>query len=443
MTALVQSLVTRAANALGVQRVERSHAPLLGLAPPAHQPQPAIRGSQNLINTYNTDPHMHMVTDRIGTTILSVSRGWQLFHSADMRRASVASMQRAASFARERMIFRRKNNGTLVEVTDNPLLDMLATVNFKVVELHLDIVGESFVALERNGIGGPVRGWVVPPHWIRDVPSPTRDTFEVSWRGWETAIGAHDMVWFKSPDPVDPYARGAAPAKALADELETDQYLSSFQRAFFLNSARPDMLVFPKSQGPQDTGLGKGEVERLEEGWISKHLGFMRSFKPMFVGREVGIHELRHDLSGLDVSDMRKHVRDIVTQVYGVPPEVLGVIENSNRATVMAADFLYQKNVIVPRMELLRSHLQAQLVPQFDDRLVLSYVSPVDEDSAFHLEVARAAPHSLTIDEWRSLQGKDPLPNGAGAVFAISNKMKVVEHLLDATDGKGRGFDQV
>ena len=44
-----------------------------------------------------------------------------------------------------------------------------------------------------------------------------------------------------------------------------------------------------------------------------------------------------------------------------------------------------------------------------DDRLILDYESPVQEDKAFRLAVMQAAPWAWNADEWRDFAGLDPI----------------------------------
>jgi hypothetical protein len=117
--------------------------------------------------------------------------------------------------------------------------------------------------------------------------------------------------------------------------------------------------------------------------------------------------------------ELRKHSRDTVIQTEGVPPELHGIIENSNRSTIDSADYLFSRWVLVPRLEFLRATMQERLVPDFDERLILDYCSPVQEDKEFNLKVATAAPWSTMVDEWRALREEESLPNDQGKVFMV------------------------
>ena len=112
--------------------------------------------------------------------------------------------------------------------------------------------------------------------------------------------------------------------------------------------------------------------------------------------------------------------RDTIRQVFGVPPEQMGVVENSNRATIDVSDYIYQSRVIVTRVEFLCTLFQQRLVPMFnDERLIIGYVNPVKEDREFLLKVRTASSWASTVDEWREMRGLEPLPAGRGRIHMI------------------------
>jgi hypothetical protein len=123
---------------------------------------------------------------------------------------------------------------------------------------------------------------------------------------------------------------------------------------------------------------------------------------------------LTQTLQSMEITTLSDAKRDTVVQVFGVPPEVVGIIENSNRATIQGADHIFAKYVLEPRLEFLRSYFQERLAPEYDARIIIDYQSPVGEDKEFMLKVATAAPWSRRVNEWRELQGLDPLEDDEG-----------------------------
>ncbi len=386
---------------------------------------PPYRGASNILAAYSTMPWLRAVSQRVATSVAASTTQWRLYAPKSRERRDVRRIQRAADSKTRRGLIRHHKG--LEELESHILLEALNKANsymvgqslFKLTQLHLDLVGESFWIKERNAFGAPYEFWPVPPDWIEATPTPENRSYQVSFGAWQGAVPETEILWMADLDPSNPYGRGTGMARSLSDELETDEYAAKHTRQLFFNRARPDMIIWPKSQGAHDVGLQQDQVRRLEERWLDGHQGFWRAFKPFFVGREIQVHEVNQSLQELQLVELRKHERDTIVQVFGIPPELLGILNNSNRATIESADYLFSRWVITPRLEFLRAQLQERLIPEYDDRLVLDFVSPVEEDRAHMLEAAKAAPWAMKVDEWRTLQGQETLDDEAGQVHMM------------------------
>lgn len=384
---------------------------------------PPVRGTREYLRAYGQMPWLRAVTARIATAVASAE--WQVFV---VRKGGKVvrerTIQRSTDCTKRRLLMKQAADADQLEqVADHPLLDMLNDANSfqtgiamrKVTQLHLDLVGEAFWLKERDGLGNVIGVWPIPPDWILSTPTPTARTYRVQYRAWRGTIPDTEFIWFSDPDPWNPYARGSGTAQALGDDMETDKYAARHTKAFFYNRARPDIIVWPKE------GRLMGEqVKRLEEEWVAKSQGFWRAFKPYFLAKEVGIKELEQNFRSQQLVPLREFERDTIIHTFGIPPELLGVIENSNRATIDAADFLMAKYVTLPRLEFIRSVMQERLVPEYDENIIVEFVSPVQEDKEFQLKAATAAPWSLSADEWRNLQGHNAMDDPkAGALHMV------------------------
>ena len=381
---------------------------------------PPPRGIAELIKSYADMPWVNAVVGKIASSIACVE--WKVFvvrsETGDVKWRR--DLQRADYETRQRTFKLLKKERQLEEVVDHPLPQVMEASNSfvlglttkRLTQIYVELVGEAYWIKERNEFGMPIGLWPLPPHWVLATPTPAKPFFDVKFMGWQGPIPVSEIVWFIHPDPSNPYGRGVGVAKSLADELETDEYAAKHMKAFFYNRARPDIIVSGK-------GLRETETKRLEQDWLNKLQGFWRTFKPYFISGEVKVDVIAQNFEHLQLMELRKHVRDTVMQTEGMPPEIFGVIEDSNRATIDSADYLAARWVLVPRLEFLRATMQERLVPDFDERLILDYVSPVQEDKEFNLKVATAAPWSTMVDEWRALREEEPLPNDQGKVFMV------------------------
>lgn len=395
------------------------------------------RGANDTLAGYANLPWLRAVTGRIAQAMAATD--WQLYAVRKPQQRAIKSpfLQRASGSVRRKALSDMIENENADLITDHVLLDLLHDGNpyhtgvqlWRLTSASLDLVGEVYWLLQRNGVGAPAALWPIPPTWVLETPVPGRDTYRINFKGRYAEVPATEMVALMDPNPSDPYGRGTGLAVALGDELATDEYAAKLVRQFFLEGARPDFMIWPRNT---EMGLDPAELKRFTNDWLNRHQGYQRAWRPYMAGQEMGVHEFDKDFAKMQMTELRQFERDTIIQTYGMPPEMLGVLESSNRATIEAAEYIFTRWVLVPRLELVRSILQERLVPQFDDRLVIDYVSPVPEDKARELDAAKAQPHVLTVNEWRSLAGKERVDDGD--VYMMPPSLTPVESLDEAPE---------
>lgn len=414
---------------------------------------PPRRGTADYLAAYRTMPWLRAVSSKVARSVASTrwmlyagqSSGKVIYDPALVKYFADPTVRVSDPRGRARKILLLKEAGALREITDHPFLTMLDSTNpvltghssRQITQTHIDLVGEAFWLKERDGLGTPIHVWPIPPSWVKALPTPQYRFFRVSFRGWVGSIPDTEILPFVDPDPENPYSRGSGVAQSLGDELETDEFAAKFVKATFYNRARPDFLISAKDLKPEDT-------RRMEADWNQKNQGFWRAFKPMFLNKEVTVTQFGQTFESLQLTQLREYERDTIVQVFGVPPETLGILTNSNRATIDAADYMYARWVLLPRLEFLRVTLQERLIPEYDERLILEYESPVMEDREMDLKVAQAAPWSRDVDEWRALQGLEPIADGSGrGTFMIpSTLIPQAMAVTPPPEDIGEGADQ-
>lgn len=405
---------------------------LAGLYPSSSGAMPD-RGTFDILKGYSQMPWLRACAGKVSFGVANTQ--WQLFAPKSGKKVP-KTLQKATGDFRIKLIEKGIESDELRQIEDHILLDALDKANqylvgnalLRITQVHLDLVGEAFWIKERNQLGAPVGFWPIPPHWVKETPTISRRSYRVEWQQWHGEIPDTEIVWFCDPDPANPYGRGSGMARTLADELETDEYAARHTRMTFINRARPDMIVWPEETKQSSGVISAENAQRLGERWRAEHQGFWRAAMPFFATQKLGVHSIQQSFQELSLVPLREHERDIIHQVWGIPPEMLGIIEpGTARATIETGEYIYEKHVIEPRREFLRSILQERLVPEYDERLIISFVSTVTEDRQFVLKTAQAAPHTRTVDEWRKLQGLGPLENGAGKMFIYLDNTLAVD----------------
>jgi hypothetical protein len=382
-------------------------------------------GTGALLGMYSTSPWLRAVTQRTSWAVSAVPWTLSVVTSKEPDKRGKAVRHRMLARCmdpqtRVKMYKSLRRDDSLRELTDHPALALMDDGNSKfagqtvrsITQQHLDLVGETFWIMDRNGLGLPSAIWPAPPTWCATRPleglnpSPYNPKYYVftSPTGSREVL-AEDVIRFYHPDPQDPYNRASGIGHVLGDELETDEFAAKYTKRWFKNNAIPPMIVSLK-----DTK--KDNVERYEDAWMKKLSG--RPNVPFFTNREVTVEQLNQTFQQMELTQLRKDERDAIIHVFGAPPEIFGIIENSNRSTIDAADYLFAKYVVVPRLEFLRITLQKHLIERYDDRLILDYVSPIVEDKEFNLKVVQAASAAFEVDYIRELGGAGPDKQGAG-----------------------------
>lgn len=305
--------------------------------------------------------------------------------------------------------------GLLREVPDHPLLELLSAPNpemsgrtaLYVTQLWLDLKGEAFWLVSRAKSGTPTGLWPVPPHWVRSTPTSAAPYFTVAVAGVQMRVEPEAVVWFRDPDPENPYGRGTGVAEALGDELETDEFASKYLKNWFFNSAMPSAVV-------SFEGVSEPALKQMREKWEAEHRGYQNAHRVHFGAGKMNAVRLDASLRDQQMTELRAFSRDAIAQVFAVPPEMVGIIENSNRSTIDAAGYIYALGVEFPRAEFLRDELQRQLAPMYDAALVLEVEVPIPDDEGRRLDVFRALPGAFSVNEWRAEAGYEALPQFDG-----------------------------
>lgn len=379
--------------------------------------------ARTVLNAYATSPWFRAVVERVSFAAAVVA--WRLFATRPARgsreyragRSYVkhAALQGGGSLEiRSKITKQLEANDQLDEITDHPLFDLLNNPNPLLTGLDMRlitfasilVVGEIGWAITRGEtLGEPTEIWPVPGHWIQRRPGESGATdYHVNVGGRMVVFSPEEFVLFRNPTLENPYGRGAGMGSSLADELETDEYISKFQSRWFVTHGKPE-LVFIAKPGKTGKMISEDDLKKAKEDFNSRYANSLQAPGSFWTGGNIEIKELGSKMVDLDLTEQRTWIKDLVHQVLGAPPEIMGVLTSSNRATITQALAILAIVTTVPQLERMRAQLQQQLIPMFDDRLALGYWSPVPEDREFQLKAIRAAPYAVEIREIRKVQG--------------------------------------
>lgn len=355
------------------------------------------RGTKELLAAYSELPWLRAVVDRISVSVASTQ--WMVY-----RKATPSEKMHSPAIRKDhdRVIV---YDSPFNELFDNPNPCMTGRTLRQAAQIYLELAGESFIIIERNDQGQPVELWPIPPTWVKEVPTNDVSTFSVSYNSLQMDVEEKDMLWLKYPNPSNPYDRGSGIGQTLGDELDTDEYTAKHVKSWFYNRATPELLIGVK-------GASESQLRGAKQAWEDAHRGSFRAFNSHWHSGELDVEQLSQTFADQQLIELRRYERDIIIHTFGIPAELLGITENSNRATIESADYLYSRWTVVPRLEFWRTELQEKILSSFGDNLYLEYKNPVPEDKEFQKEMIKTAPYAFSVNEIREVAGFGPVSDG-------------------------------
>lgn len=352
--------------------------------------------------------------------VLSTARLLKLYEENDDLRRVVDLISARAGSAKWKITRAKKevsDSDQLARLWARPNRDMTGASFLTLLQTYLDLTDEAFIHIVRDELSRSMELYPIPPSWVTvkgEVTAqgvPYRE-FEVCYpNGQRATLGEDVMLWLKRPSASDPYGRGRGRGYAAADPAEISEYSSKYLKSFFYNDATPSMLVYVP-------GMRQEDAQRFKAGWNNRNQGAGKSFGLELLGGGPGdtrmtVHQMQPALKDLTISEIGKDAGDAIRQLYGVPPELVGQLENSNRATISEALAILGVLVLQPRLTWLERELNARLLPLLGlTGYTLTVEVPIPANTTLRSELMRALPGHFSRNEVRAAADLPPVKGG-------------------------------
>lgn len=258
-------------------------------------------------------------------------------------------------------------------------------------QLHLELTGLVYWVVVKNSLGIPVSMWPVKRTSMVPVPDPGRYLIGYVYLGPDNEnipLQLDEVIPLQDVDPTDPLG-GVAPAEPLATDMESGRLTSQFKRNYFENSANPGGII----QLDNDTNLSDDEFEELSDRWAEQHRGVRNAHRVAIIERGKWVQN-NQSLKDLMLPDLRQDDRNAVYEGYRVPKSMIGVTEDVNRANAEAAEYVYAKYQLVPKLNRIRDALNVFLLPMFQSaangQYYWDYDNPIPKDWQADAETTKA-----------------------------------------------------
>ena len=357
-----------------LDRAPVSFAPRTGLGVTAAGP---VVDPLAMLNQFGSVGTLFTIVSRIANSVSSVE--WHLYRkSTDQRRRYGPAQDTRTEVVRH----------WALDVWNQPNPFMTRQEFVEVFSQHLELCGEGWWVVGRDDRSTlPLEVWPVRPDRMLPVPHATRYLAGYEYReasGKTVPLKLDEVVFLRSPNPVDPY-RGMGPVQSLLVDLDANRYSAMWNRNFFRNDASPGGII------EVDRRLSDDEFDEMVLRWREQHQGVSNAHRVAVIEQGKWV-DRAFSMRDLQFGELRTVSRDIIREAFGYPKPMLGAVDDINRANAEAGELVFARWVVTQRLERIKQALNSDFLPLFGATdLEFDYENPVPPDREADLREQQAA----------------------------------------------------
>ena len=248
------------------------------------------------------------------------------------------------------------------------------------VQMHLDLVGEGVIVLNRVA-GVILEMWPVRPDRITPVKHPTKYLVGYVYTapdGEEVPLELDQVIHIKYPNPADPH-RGMGPVQTVLNDIDASKYSAEWNRNFFINGARPGGII------EVDYRMEDKEFNEFVARWRQQHQGVANAHRVAILENAKWV-DTSFSMTDMQFVELRNLPRELIREAFAFPKPMLGTVDDVNRANADAGKEILAENHIEPRLRRWRSVVNTWLLPQFANGKTLELdfddPTPVNHEAA-------------------------------------------------------------
>lgn len=304
----------------------------------------------------------------------------------------------------------------------NPLMSFRFIKSF--CQMQLDMCGMGCIYKAKNVLG---QIWELWPLNMNDfmgaygpdgmpiefnsniLPSDVIYVFMIG--GKEYAFSNKELIILMYPHPTNMFI-GASPIQQQAYAIDIQHYVEIYERDFFANSARVDMVL--KTEQDVDTT----KADEIKQRWTEKFRGKYHDIVVLGSGLEpVPLKYTNKDFEFLELS---KWTKDMILSAYRINPSKLGNSVGVNRSNSVFIDIDFNKDCIQPRLTIWDEECTKEVLSSFDPRIEMRHDNPIPRDRQIETQEARiylSGVPVLTVNEFRKDYRDAPSQEGGDEIY--------------------------
>ncbi len=267
----------------------------------------------------------------------------------------------------------------------------------------------------------PLELYLLRPDRVRVIPGsggiPIAFEYTLGGRSVHIPVdpfnGRSSILHIKTFNPLHDWY-GMSPIEAAAHAIDQHNAVASHNLSLLQNGGRPSGAI-QFTSGNNGEILTEEQRHRLREELKSSLEGAANSGRILIMEGDFEWKEMGLSPRDLDFIEGKYLSAREISQVYGVPPMLVGVPGDATFSNYKEARYHLWEDTILPHLEMVKGELNQWLIPFFGRGLSLDY----DADSIPALAPKREAlwgkiekASFLTLNEKRALVGYPPIPHG-------------------------------
>lgn len=317
-------------------------------------------------------------------------------------------------------LYLKKGEDNYTEVTDHPAIKLFKTPNLihsdrdflYSMSSHIDLYGQSFLWPVRTSARSKniIELRILNASNITTIPDTEKLIAGYKWKeGASTRdFDPQELVNILRPDPIN-MIQGLSTIQKAKYEGDNELNSQKLNASFYENGGLPSGVISTDSAVDQKTfDMIKRRVKQQYE-------GVKNAYKIMFLTHGANYKSIQPTQRDMEYVSQRKLNRDQILSIFQVPPSVVAVSENSNRATAEVEYRAFMENTVEPRLRFIFDKLNRFYLPLFDgtEKMELRFESVVPADKQFELEEKVASVRRWrTPNEIRKMEGLPEIEGG-------------------------------
>ena len=207
----------------------------------------------------------------------------------------------------------------------------------------MELTGNAYWFLEDMGTEAIKEIWPLLPDQVKPVAAADKMISHYVYR-----VGMADInlpydrvIHFRFMNPQSfIYGQGALSAAKIS--VMTDIFAQVWNKKFFQNAARPDVVL------TTDNVLDDDVRARVITSWRQIHEGYQKQGKTALLEQGIKAQPLTIGSKDMDFVNLRKDLRNEILAAFGVPPSVVGLLEFANYSNMDAQLKMFWTQTVMP-----------------------------------------------------------------------------------------------